>query len=73
MRLYLVTVPAGVNDAWFPKARYAGTGAEATARRLSYFEAFREHGVKKSDITIEQVDVPTDKAGLLGYLNGIVG
>ncbi len=73
MRLYLVTVPLGGDDIVPYVRRFCGTGADATAQRLSYFETFRENGLKKSDITIEQVDVPTDKPGLLAYLNGLVG
>lgn len=73
MRLYLVTRPAP-----FWKRVYCSTGADATQERMAQFAGLRNSPdedaatIKKSDITVEQVDVPTDKAGLLAYLNDLV-
>lgn len=66
MRCYLVTVPA-VKDGKQPK-RYAGTQADARKVREELVEEF---DVKKSSITIEEVEVPTAKAELLAFINGL--
>jgi hypothetical protein len=70
MRLHLVTVPPMLEgeSSW---RVFCGTGAEATAERIKFYNSGAVK--KKSDITIEQVDVPTDKGGLLAYLNALVG
>lgn len=47
---------------WFPSER------EAVIRRLDLFKRGLMLG-KKSDAVIEAVDVPTDKRGLLAFLN----
>lgn len=61
MRCYLVKAP----DACV----YAGTNAAAREARRQLVE---ELGCKKSEVTIEQVDVPTAKDDLIGYLNRLL-
>lgn len=60
MRCYLVTAP-GIT-------RYGSTNADAREIREKLVD---KTGVKKKDITIEQVEVPADKAGLLEFINGL--
>lgn len=60
MRCYLVTGP-GVK-------RYASTNADARATRDELVEQL---GCRKKDVDIEQVDVPTAKAELLEFVNGL--
>lgn len=48
------------------RKRYAATNADATATRNDIVEAT---GVKKKDVTIEQVEVPVAKSDLLEFIN----
>ena len=70
MRAYRVTFPAVAGSSG-EFVSFVGTRAEATARRLELFEANRPH-VKKYDITIEEVEVPTDKTGLIEFINDLL-
>ena len=60
MRCYLVTGPGA--------KRYAATNADARSTRDELVEQL---GCKKKDVEIEQVDVPTAKAELLDFINGL--
>lgn len=60
MRCYLVKADGA--------KRYGSTNADAKVKRDELMEA---RGVKKKDVTIEQVEVPADKAGLLEFINGL--
>lgn len=60
MRCYLVTGPGA--------KRYASTNADARATRDQLVEQL---GCKKKDVEIEQTDVPTAKAELLEFINGL--
>lgn len=66
MRAHKVTAWAG--DAALA-TRYASTAALAREARDELMEA---QGVKKKDVTIEQTEVPTAKAELLEFLNGLL-
>lgn len=48
-----------------PKETWAGSQAEAATQR----KAFNQSGVRRDDIVTVEVDVPTDKKGLLEFLN----
>jgi hypothetical protein len=48
--------------------RYAGTAALAKATRNELIEKL---GAKKSDVTIEDCDIPSDKNGLLAFINEV--
>jgi len=48
------------------RKRYASTNADATETRNDIVEAT---GVKKKEVTIEQVDIPVAKADLLEFIN----
>ena len=58
MRLYLVKVGGRV--------RYAGSQADARGQRDGLMAATN---TKKKDTEVDEVDVPTQKAGLLEHLN----
>lgn len=60
MRCYLVKGPGA--------KRYAATNADARTTREELVEQL---GCKKKDIEIEQTDVPTVKAELLDFINGL--
>lgn len=60
MRCYQVTGPGA--------KRYAATNADARTTREELVEQL---GCKKKDIEIEQTDVPTAKAELLDFINGL--
>lgn len=60
MRCYLVTGPGA--------KRYASTNADARATRDELVEQL---GCKKKDVEIEQTDIPTAKAELLEFVNGL--
>lgn len=60
MRCYLVKTEGA--------KRYGSTNADAKEKRNELMEA---RNVKKKDVTIEQVEVPADKAGLLEFINGL--
>lgn len=77
MKLYKITRLARTlpNDELAPgRVEYAGTQADARKVRIA-FEAPFKHLMPKErpEVTVEDVEVPTDKAGLLAYLNRLVG
>ena len=76
MKLYKITSPFydfgdGASDSVYPQQRrWEGTQADARKRRIACEEPFK--GVKPANrprVEVEEVDVPTDKAGLLAFLN----
>ena len=72
MRAYKVvaTLAVDVPHAPPPVVRLAGSDAEARAMRRALMEA---HGLKMVDVAYDQVEVPTDKHGLIAYVNGLLG
>lgn len=58
MRLYKVSAPD-------QKSKFLGSQAECVTQRKVLLDA----GVKRKDMTETTVDVPTDKAGLIQWLN----
>lgn len=60
MRCYFVTGPGA--------KRYAATNADARAKRDELVEQL---GCKKKDVEIEQAEIPTAKAELLEFVNGL--
>ena len=61
MKCYLVTAPGAT--------RYAATNALARETKAKLVE---ELGCKKSEVTIEQTEVPTAKHDLIAHLNEIM-
>ena len=70
MNLYRTSVAKDITADGLPDVRtysisWQGSQAEASAVRAA---AVRD-GAKRKDVETEAVDVPTDKAGLLAFLN----
>lgn len=64
MRLYKIT--ASSENATLPnRFMYVGSKAEGVLER----KALMEQGFKRKDISEVEIEVPTDKAGLLKFLN----
>lgn len=66
MRAYKVTA---ADDEGVLGTRYAGTNALAREARDQLVEQF---GIKKKDVTIEDAEIPTGKAELLEFINGLL-
>jgi len=76
MKLYKITSPAYVDpsptDGWEVevKTMFEGTQADARKTRIAYEAPFKEiKANKRPRVEVEEVDVPTDKQGLLAWLN----
>lgn len=61
MKLYKITADDGDKTV----SKYVGTQAEAVAQR----KKLKEDGFAQKHITSDDVEVPTDKAGLIAWLN----
>ena len=71
MKLYKITAPAA-DDA--NKIAFAGSQADARKARIELETPFKHLKPKdRPEVTVEEVEVPTDKKGLIEYLNGLVG
>lgn len=73
MKLYKITSPAhdfGEGDVVEAKTKYEGTQADARKSRIAFEVPFKDiKPAKRPRVEVEEVDVPTDKAGLLAWLN----
>lgn len=76
MKLYKITRPVhelngeDVNG----ETVFVGTQADARKTRIEFEAPFKHLKPKdRPEVTVEEVDVPTDKAGLISYLNALVG
>lgn len=50
---------------------WCGTQADARKARIEFEQPFKEiKPAKRPRVEVEEVDVPTDKQGLLAWLNG---
>jgi hypothetical protein len=78
MKLYLVTR----NDHLIPDtdkcaglhisaaSQWAGTQADARSIRIAFEEPLKEiKAAKRPKVIVDEIDVPTDKQGLLKFLN----
>ena len=63
MRLYKVSAPT-----LKPSTMYVGSEREAASAR----KAFIGQGAHRAEIMTAEVDVPTDKPGLIAFLNKLV-
>lgn len=74
MKLYRVTSPAhsfedGLELA--TKTSWQGTQADARGARIAFETPFKEiKPLKRPKVVVDEVDVPTNKEGLLAFLNG---
>jgi len=64
MRLYAISILSG------RPAAFAGTMADARAKRQELVET--KEDVKKKDVEISEIEVLTNKTGLLAFLNDLV-
>lgn len=77
MKLYKITdpTPHGADGCdGVSKSKFAGSQADARKTRIEFEAPFKHLKPKdRPEVTVEEVDVPTDKAGLISYLNALVG
>lgn len=76
MKLYKVTRPIHeFNDEDVDGVvQFAGTQADARKTRIDFETPFKHLKPKdRPEVTVEEVEVPTDKKGLIEFLNGLVG
>lgn len=76
MKLYKITRPIHeLNDEDVDGVvQFAGTQADARKTRIDFEAPFKSLKPKdRPEVTVEEVDVPTDKKGLIEYLNELVG
>lgn len=66
MRVYQVSAEV---DEVVVATRYGSTAADAKTKRDELVEALE---LKKSQVTIEQIEIPTHKADFLEWLNELV-
>lgn len=74
MKLYKITSPQHTfqesDEAIQGAVRWEGTQADARKTRIEFEVSFKEiKPAKRPRVEVEEVDVPTDKAGLLAWLN----
>ena len=76
MKLYKITRPIHeIDDEDVDgDVRFAGSQADARKTRIDFEAPFKSLKPKdRPEVTVEEVDVPTDKKGLIEFLNGLVG
>lgn len=67
MRLYLTSYLDDQKNDTVLQGVYHGTQSDASRSRV----ALKKDGMR--NIETKDIDVPTDKAGLMGYLNQLIG
>lgn len=67
MRLYLTSYLDDQKNDTIQQGVFDGTQSDASKRR----GALKKDGMR--NVETKEVDVPTDKAGLMGYLNKLIG
>lgn len=70
MRAYKVTADVEDGEKMTTVTKFAGTQADARAARQALVD---EHGVKKKDVSLDEVEIPTAKSDLLDFINGLIG
>ena len=66
MKLYLIlAINRSGSEAPDTEAKWVGSRSDAAAARKNMIG----EGFKRGEITTHEIDVPTGKAGLLGFLN----
>lgn len=76
MKLYKVTRPIHeFNDEDVDGVvQFAGTQADARKTHIDFEAPFKSLKPKdRPEVKVEEIDVPTDKKGLIEFLNGLVG
>jgi hypothetical protein len=62
VRAYLVSTAGGLR-------KYAGTQAEVAATKRAWLE---DGTLKRKEISVQEVEVPTAKAELIAFINGLL-
>ena len=71
MKLYKITAPAADDT---NKVAFVGSQADARKARIDFEVPFKHLKPKdRPEVKVEEIDVPTDKKGLIEFLNGLVG
>ena len=81
MKIYKVsrstyTMKAGERNSYDIKGatQFAGSQADARKARIELETTFKHFKPKdRPEVTVEEVEVPTNKKGLIEYLNELVG
>lgn len=77
MKLYKITdpTPHGADGCdGVSKSKFAGSQADARKARIDFEAPFKSLKPKdRPEVKVEEIDVPTDKKGLIEFLNGLVG
>lgn len=81
MKIYKVsrstyTMKAGERDSYDIEGvtQFAGSQADARKARIEFEAPFKAFKPKdRPEVKVEEVEVPTDKKGLIEYLNELVG
>lgn len=77
MKLYKITRPVSSipNDEDVDGVvQFAGSQADARKTRIDFEAPFKSLKPKdRPEVKVEEIDVPTDKKGLIEFLNGLVG
>lgn len=76
MKLYKITRPIHeLNDEDVDGVvQFAGTQADARKTRIDFEAPFKSLKPKdRPEVKVEEIDVPTDKKGLIEFLNELVG
>lgn len=77
MKLYKITRPVSSipNDEDVDGVvQFAGSQADARKTRIDFEAPFKSLKPKdRPEVKVEEIDVPTDKKGLIDFLNGLVG
>lgn len=76
MKLYKITRPIHeLNDEDVDGVvQFAGSQADARKARIDFEAPFKSLKPKdRPEVTVEEVEVPTNKKGLIEFLNGLVG
>lgn len=67
MRLYKISAIHTGHDQPLPETHWVGSLADASAKR----KQLTAEGWTRKEVETEEIDVPTDKAGLMAFLNAM--
>ena len=74
MKLYKFTRPTDSHNTFEGAVVYAGSQADARKALIEMETPFKHLKPKdRPEVTVEEVEVPTDKKGLIEFLNGLEG
>lgn len=70
MRCHLVTAVINSGDGTKALKKYVATSSDASETKREWQDFY---GLKRGQVQSEMVEVPVDKAGLLDFINDLVG